>query len=396
MDFSFTEEQTMIANSAREIARAFPPEYWRGKDAREEFGEEFYQAISRAGFTGLIIPEEYGGAGKGITELLIAMEELAAEGCGMGGAWYLILTEVFGALSITRHGTEEQKRKYLPGIASGDIEFCMGLTEPDAGSNTLNTATRAVKVDGGWVLNGNKTFISGADRARGMMVVARTTPKEKAPKRTFGLSLFLVDLPDPAVMVTPISKHGINYSHSCDVGISDLKVPDSALMPPLDGGWGSLLSTLNTERMSFTAAGIGIARLATRKAVDYSKERKVFGGAPIGSYQGLQFGLAEAHARLEAARILNFKAATLFDSGASIREVGDAANMAKVVVVESAASATYWSMQTLGGYGYARDYDIERWWREVNLLRLAPVTQQMGLDYIGEHILGMPRSYGTA
>jgi len=395
MDFGFSEEQKMLANSAREIARGFPPEYWREKDAREEFGEEFYKAISRAGFTGLIVPEEYGGAGRGITELLIAMEELAAEGCGMAGAWYLILTEVFGALSITRHGTEEQKRKYLPGIASGDIEFCMGLTEPDAGSNTLNTATRATKVDGGWILNGNKTFISGADRARGMMVVARTTLKEKAPERTFGLSLFIVDLPDPAVMVTPISKHGINYSHSCDVGISDLEVPESALMPPLDGGWGSVLHTLNTERMSFAAAGIGIARLATRKAIDYSKERKVFGDVPIGSYQGLQFGLAEAHARLEAARMLNFKAATLFDGGASVREVGDAANMAKVVAVESAASAVYWSMQTLGGYGYARDYDIERWWREVNLLRLAPVTQQMGLDYIGEHILGMPKSYGV-
>jgi len=172
-------------------------------------------------------------------------------------------------------------------------------------------------------------------------------------------------------------------------------VSERALMPPLDGGWHSILDTLNTERMSFTAAAIGIARLAMSKAIDYSKERKVFGGVPIGSYQGLQFNLAEAYANLEAAKVLNFKASTLYDSGASIREVGDIANMAKVIAVESATKAVYWSMQTFGGYGYAREYDIERWWREINLIRLAPVTQQMALNYIGEHILGMPKSYET-
>ncbi|MBE9470409.1 MAG: acyl-CoA/acyl-ACP dehydrogenase, partial [Chloroflexi bacterium] len=271
MDFSFSEEQKMIANSAREIAKEFPPVYWREKDLKEEFGEEFYKAISQAGFTGLIIPEKYGGSGKGMTELLIAMEELAANGCGMAAPWYLVLSEIFGGMSIIRHGTEEQRRKYLPGIASGEIEFCMGLTEPDAGSNTLNTKTRATKVDGGWVINGNKTFISGADRARGMMIIARTTPKEKAAKKAFGLSLFLADMPDPAVMITPIPKHGINYSHSCDIGFNDLRVPEGALMPPLDEGWYSLLDTLNTERMTFTTAAIGIARLAMSKAIDYSK-----------------------------------------------------------------------------------------------------------------------------
>jgi len=166
-------------------------------------------------------------------------------------------------------------------------------------------------------------------------------------------------------------------------------------MPPLDGGWYSLLDTLNTERMSFTAAAIGIARLAMSKAIDYSKERKVFAGVPIGSYQGLQFNLAEAYANLEAAKVLNFKASTLYDGGASIREVGDVANMAKVVAVESGIKAVYWAMQTLGGYGYAREYDVERWWREINLIRLAPITQQMALNYIGEHVLGMPRSYET-
>jgi len=393
MDFNFTEEQKMIANIAKEIAKNFPPEYWREKDLKEEFGEEFYKAIGKAGFTGMVIPEKYGGAGKGVTELLIAMEELAANGCGMAGVWYLVITEDFGGISIIRHGTEAQKEKYLPRIASGDIEFCMGLTEPDAGTNTLNTKTRAQKVADGWIINGNKTWISGADRARGMMLITRTTPKEKAPRKTFGISLFLIDLPNPAVNVTTIPKHGINYSHSCDIGINDLKVSEDALMPPLDGGWYSLLDTLNIERMSFTTAAIGIARLAMSKAIDYSKDRKVFGDMPIGSYQGLQFNLAEAYAGIEAARLLNFKASTLYDNGASIAEVGNAVNPAKILAVESGIKAVYWAMQTFGGYGYAREYDVERWWREINLIRLAPVSQQMALSYVGEHILGMPRSY---
>ena len=393
MDFNFTEEQKMIANTAKEIAKNFPPEYWREKDLKEEFGEEFYKAIGKAGFTGMVIPEKYGGAGKGVTELLIAMEELAANGCGMAGVWYLVITEDFGGISIIRHGTEAQKEKYLPRIASGDIEFCMGLTEPDAGTNTLNTKTRAQKVAGGWIINGNKTWISGADRARGMMLITRTTPKEKAPKKTFGISLFLIDLPNPAVNVTTIPKHGINYSHSCDIGINDLKVSEDALMPPLDGGWYSLLDTLNIERMSFTTAAIGIARLAMSKAIEYSKDRKVFGDTPIGSYQGLQFNLAEAYAGIEAAKLLNLKASTLYDNGASIAEVGNAVNPAKILAVESGIKAVYWAMQTFGGYGYAREYDVERWWREINLIRLAPVSQQMALSYVGEHILGMPRSY---
>jgi len=393
MDFNLTEEQKMIANSAREIAKGFGPEYWREKEEKGEFASEFWKVISDAGFTGIVIPEEYGGAGRGLTELLIAMEELVANGCGLGGQWYLVLSEVFGAISIMRHGTEEQKEKYLPGIATGELEFCLGLTEPDAGSNTFNLKTTARKEGDRWIISGNKTFISGADRARGMMIVARTTPKEKVEKKMLGLSLFLADLPSPAIEVNPISKHGINYSHSCEVGINELELAGGALMPPQDMGWYSLLDTLNTERMSFTAAAIGLARLATGKAIEYSKQRKVFGDVPIGSYQALQFPIAEAYAALEAAKLMNFKAAALYDSQADAGEVGAAANMAKAVAVENAIKAVYWSMQIFGGYGYAKEYDVERWWREVNLIRLAPITQEMALNYIGTHILGMPRSY---
>jgi len=393
MNFDLTPEQKMIASTAKEIARQFCPEYWRGKEEKQEFAGEFWKVISEAGFTGIVIPEEYGGAGRGITELLIAMEELVANGCGLGGAWYLILSEIFGALGITRHGTDQQKGKYLPGIARGELECCLGLTEPDAGSNTLNIKTTALKKEGRWLINGDKTFISGADRASVMVIVARTTPKNKVPKKVLGLSLFLADLPSPAVQVSPIPKHGINYSHSCQVGINELELPEEALMPPPDQGWYSLLDMLNTERMSFTAASIGLARLAISKATEYSKQRKVFDDVPIGSYQALQVPLSEAYAALEAARLMNFKAATLWENQADLGEIGAAANMAKVVAVENAIKAVYWSMQVFGGYGYAKEYHVERWWREINLIRLAPVTQQMALNYIGEHVLGMPRSY---
>ena len=394
MNFELNEEQRMIANAAKDIAKDFPPEYWREKEENGEFAEEFFKAISDAGFMGIVIPEEYGGSGYGMMELLIAMEELAANGCGAGGVWYFVLTEVFGALPIVRYGTEEQKEKYLPKIAKGEMEFCMALTEPDAGTNTLNIRTTAVKDGDGWVINGNKIFISGADRAKGMLIIARTTPRDKAPKKTHGISLFLADLPNDAVKVNPIPKHGINYSKTCEVSFNNLRLPESALIPPLDGGWYHLLDTLNPERMSFTTAAIGISRLAISKAVEYSKQRVVFQD-PIGSYQGLQFPLAEAYATLECAKLMNFKAATLFDSGANYREIGAAANMAKAVAVEAGIKAVYWAMQTFGGYGYAKEYDVERWWREINLIRLAPVTQQMALNFIAEHILGMPKSYRT-
>ncbi|MFC2003810.1 acyl-CoA dehydrogenase family protein, partial [Chloroflexota bacterium] len=337
--------------------------------------------------------EQYGGVGRGMMELLIAMEELAANGCGLGGLWYLVLTEIFGAVSIVRHGTEKQKGKYLPGIAKGELEFCMAVTEPDAGSNTLNIKTTARKERDRWIVNGNKTFISGADRAGGMLIVARTTPKDKVQRKALGLSLLLTDLPHPAVEVKPIPKHGLHYSNACEVAINELELPEDALMPVQDMGWYSLLDTLNTERMAITAGAIGIARLAISKAVDYSKQRRIFGDVPIGSYQALQFPIAEAYATLEAAKLMNFKAATLFDSHGSPDEIGSASNMAKPVAVVNAIKAVYWSMQTFGGYGYAREFDVERWWREINLLRLGPVSQEMAINYIAEHLLGMPRSY---
>lgn len=388
LSFELTPEQKMIVDSACDVAKDFDPAYWREKDKNHEFPEDFWKALVEAGFVGIAVPEKYGGGGMGMTEMLLAMETLTSESCGFAGTWFLCLTSVFGGLSILKHGNENQKANYLPKIVKG-TEFCMGLTEPDAGTNTLNIQTSAVEDGDGFIINGRKTLISGVDRAKGMLLVTRTTPLEKAPKRTFGLSLFLVDLPNPHVEINPIEKHGINYSKTCEVYITDLSVPREAMLGEKDKGWYLIVDTLNPERISFAGAASGIGLLATKKAVEHAKERKVF-GAPIGSYQGLQFPLAEAKAKIEAARLLTRKAAQLYDKGLPC---GAEAAMAKVSAEEAGMQAVYYAMQTFGGYGYAVEYDVERWWREINLIRLAPVTHQMALAFIGEHVLGLPKSY---
>ena len=388
MNFELTAEQKMIVDTAKDIAQDFGPEYWREKDKKHEFPEDYWKSLVDAGFTGIVLPESCGGGGMGMFEMVLAMETLVSEGCGLAGEWFLCLSSIFGGLSIVKHGSEAQKAKYLPQIARG-MEFCLGLTEPDAGTNTLKTSTMAVKDRDGFVINGQKMFISGADRAKGMLLVTRTTPLANVSKRTHGISLFLVDLPDPAVEIIPIDKHGINYSKTFELFISDLKVDKESLMGEVDKGWPLLLDTLNPERMSFSAASCGIGLLAIKKAVDYAKERKVF-DAPIGSHQAIQFPLAEAKSKIEAARLLNYKAAWRYDKG---EDCGADANMAKVAAVEAGIQAVYHSMQTFGGYGYAVEHDVERWWREVNLIRLAPVTHQMALAFIGQHVLGLPKSY---
>lgn len=381
-------EQKMIVQAASEIAEDFSPEYWRQKDKDHEFPEDFWKVLVDAGFTGIVIPEKYGGGEMGMFEMILAMETLTSRSCGLAGTWFLCLTSIFGGLSLVKHGSEVQKEKYLPRIVKG-MEFCLALTEPDAGTNTLNTQTMAVEEGEEYVINGSKTFISGADRAKGMILVTRTTPLEEVQKRTLGLSLFVVDLPNPAIEVTPIEKHGIHYSKTYDMFISDLRVPKENMLGAREKGWYLVLDTLNPERMSFSSAAGGIGILAINTAVDYAKQRKVF-GVPIGSHQALQFPLADAKAKIEAAKLLNYKAAWLYDKGLPC---GAEANMAKVAAVEAGIKATYYAMQTFGGYGYATDYDVERWWREINLIRLAPVTHQMALAFIGEHVLGLPKSY---
>lgn len=406
MDFNLSEHQEMVYRLAYEVSKNYSLDYWREKEERQEFGTEFWKSLVEQGFLGLVIPEEYGGSGYGLSELASAIEGLVRGGAGMAGVWYLMLTEIFLALPIVRFGTEEQKEMYLPGIAEGKIEGALALTEPNVGSNTLAIKTTAVKEGDEYVINGRKVFISGIDRASAFILVARTKSLDEVERRSYGLSLFIVDMPNRNVRYTPIPKHGINYSHSCEVYIEDLRVPEKNLLGPLDAGWYVLLDILNPERIGFAIGATSIGYLAVDWAVEYAKNRVVF-DRPIGSFQAIQHGLARVYAHLEGARLLSYRAAKTYDSvplpsdpksfnevvGRSqyLREVGRESNIAKYVAVENGIEAVYWAMQTFGGYGYAKEFHVERWWREINLLRLAPVTQQLALNYIARYVLNLPR-----
>lgn len=392
MDFEMNDEQKMIIETARKIAQTYGPEYWLKKEDEHTFPWDFYKAIGDVGFLGLGIPTEYGGSGLGLTEGTIAFEEMGSSGGGSGPALLYLMGCVFGGQSILKHGSEEQKRKYLPKISSGEMTVCLGLTEPDAGTNTLKVRTFAQKDGDEYVINGNKMFISGFEDAGAMILVTRTTKFEDSPKKTLGLSLFLVDLPTPAIQCTEIPKHAGNYVPTYELGIDGLRVPRESLLGEEGKGWYHVLDTLNPERILVATSALGAARLSITKAVEYANQRKVF-DCVIGAHQGVQHPLASAYAKLQCAWLGVLKSAVLFDQGASAKKVGDIANMSKYVAVEASHEAIYHAMQTLGGYGFTKEYHIERWWREVQLTRLAPITQQMTLNYTAEHILGMPRSY---
>ncbi|GAB7120579.1 acyl-CoA dehydrogenase family protein [Natrinema sp. JCM 9743] len=378
----------MIQSTAEAVAAEYGPEYWREKEEAGEFGQGFWDELADAGFHGLLIPEEYDGAGMGMQEMGLAMETLCAEGCGMAGTWYLVLTAGMAAVGIRENGTEAQKERYLPDIAAGERNFSIGITEPEAGTNTLNVATRAEKDGDEYVLNGQKAWITFSDRADNMIIVTRTTPLAEVDRGTDGISLFIVDMDAPGIDVSPISKHGINYSKSCEVFLEDVRVPEENLLGEEDEGWWALVDMLNPERIGFAAAGTGIGKLAANTAIEYATDREVF-DAPIGSHQAVSFPITQAYARMETASLMREKAAWLYDQG---EECGYETNVAKATAVEAGIEAVKQSMQAFGGWGYATEYDVERWWREINLTRLAPVSQQMAYNHIGQE-LGFPKSY---
>jgi len=388
MDFSPDPSHSLIESTATQIAETYGPEYWREKEEQGEFAGEFWDELAAADFHGLLIPDEYGGADMGMQEMGLAMETLCAEGCGMAGTWYLVLTAGMAAVGIREHGTETQKERYLPDIAAGERNFSIGITEPRAGTNTLNVETRAERDGDEYVINGEKAWITFSDRADNMILVTRTTPREAVERRTDGISLFILDMDDPGIEVSPIPKHAINYSKSCEVFLEDVRVPAENLLGEQGGGWWPLVDMLNPERIGFAAAGTGIGKLAADTAIEYANDREVF-GAPIGTHQGVSFPITRAYARMETAALMREKAAWLYDQG---KDCGYETNVAKAVAVESGIEAVRHSMQAFGGWGYATEYDIERWWREINLTRLAPVTQQMAYNHISQQ-LGFPRSY---
>lgn len=390
MNFELTEEQKMLKESVRKIAKDFGLEYWREKDKKHEFVHELWHALGENGFIGTAISEKYGGAGLGLVELAMVVEELAQGGAGSTVGQLFMLTPVFGGVTVELHGSEEQKREYLPKIAAGKLNFCMALTEPNAGSNSLEITTFARKEGDYYIINGQKIWISGVDIADKMLLVARTTKKEDVQKKTDGISLFIVDAKDPAITTQPIEKLGTHCVRSDAVFIENLKVHKDALIGEEGKGWRYLVDTLNAERIITTAALVGTGKLAIELAVAYSKERVVFKNTPIGAYQGLQFPLARHSAELEVAQLMNYKAAWLYDQ--SLPNASEA-NIAKLIAAHSAFEVCDRAMQVLGGYGYSKEYHIERLWRDVRLFKIAPVSEEMILNYIAQHNLGMPRSY---
>lgn len=388
MDFQLTEEQVLLSTAVRELARAFDDEYWARCDDKHEFPWEFYDAFARAGWLGIAIPEEYGGGGQGIFEAALMLEEIASSGAGMNGCSTMHLT-IFGLNTIVKHGSEELRREILPAAADGSLHVCFGVTEPDAGSDTTRISTFAAKRDGGYVVNGRKVWITKAGESQKMVLIARTAKRDEVTRPADGMSLFLIDMDPEHVHLRPIPKMGRNAVASYEVFIDDYFIPESARIGEEGQGFRYLLDGLNPERILLAHEALGIGRAAIEKAVRYARERIVF-GRPIGQNQGIAFPLAEAVMRLDAAELMARNAAWRYDHGLPC---GREANMAKWLCADAGFAAADQAIQTLGGMGYAREYNVERYFRESRILRLAPVSQEMVANYVSTHVLGLPKSY---
>jgi acyl-CoA dehydrogenase len=388
VDFELTEAQRAIREQARALAAKFDDAYWRRCDAEHAFPWEFYQAFAEAGWLGIAIPPEYGGAGLGITEASLLLEEVAASGAAMNGATALHLT-IFGLNPVVRHGTEELRRRILPEAATGRLHVAFGVTEPDAGSDTPSITTRAVRDGDRWLIRGKKVWTSKAKESSKVLLLARTEPLEASRRRTDGMTLFLADLDPKYVTIREIDKLGRHAVDSNEVFYDDLPVDARDVVGEVGRGFYHLLDGLNPERILIAGEALGTGRAALRRATEYAKQRVVF-GRPIGQNQGIQFPLADSYAKLGAAELMVRKAAWLYDQG---KPCGAEANMAKYLASEWGFEAADRALQVHGGFGYAKEFDVERYWREVRVMRIAPVTQEMVLNFLGQHELGLPRSY---
>jgi acyl-CoA dehydrogenase len=388
MDFAFSEDQLAIKDSVAKLCAGFDDKYWLKKDKDGGFPEDFYRTMADAGWLGIAMPEEYGGSGLGITEASIMMQAVAESGAALQGASAIHLN-VFGPNPIVVFGTEEQKKRILPDIIKGKVKGCFAVTEPDAGLNTTALETRAERDGNGYVVHGKKTWTTTAQVADKMLLIARTTPKEKCKRPTDGLSLFYTDFDRSKIEVREIEKMGRKAIDTNQVFIDGLKVPLEDRIGEEGKGFHYLLHGLNPERILIAAEAIGIGKAALARATQYAKERVVF-GRPIGKNQAIQHPLAESWMQLEAANLLTFKAAWLYDTG---KECGAEANSAKYLGARSAYDACERAILTHGGYGYAKEFHVERFLREVMIARIAPVSEQLILCYVAERVLGLPKSY---
>jgi len=390
MEFSLSNEHQLLIETARKVGEKYGLDYWRRCDEHKQFAEEFWQATCDAGLAGVALPEEYGGAGLGMLEMALIIESLAVGGGGSTLGQIFMNNPIFGGVPVVKFGTKDQRDEMLRPLIDGRMRFAMALTEPDVGSNTLAMKTFARRSDGGWRINGSKIWITCMPQAHKVLVVARTTKIEDVSRRTQGITMFLIDRDREGLTHSAIDKVGTNTNPSSNVYFDEVFARDDEVVGTVDGGWPELLEVLNTERIVTTAGLIGAGKLALRLGVDYAKSRKVFGNTPIGAYQGLQFPLAEAHAEIECARLMNLKAAWLHDNG---KPYGSEANTAKFLAVRGATQAIERAMQTMGGMGFAKEMHVERLWRDARLFQFAPVSEEMILNFIAIHDLGLPKGY---
>ena len=387
MDFELSESQKEIVAGVRAMCQRFPDEYWRGKDSRSEFPHEFYKAVADAGFLGIAIPEEYGGSGLGITEAALVMREVAYAGA-MNAASSIHLG-IFGLTPLILHGNEDLKRRYLPKVISGEMHLSFAVTEPDAGNDITHIKTFARREGDDFIVNGRKIFITKAQEAQRMLLLTRTTPIEDVKRKTDGMTLFFAELDRDAVEVRELRKLGRHGVDTNMLFIDNLKVSAGDVIGEVGRGFHTILDGLNPERILIASEGVGMGRAAIDKAVRYAKERVVF-GRPIGQNQAIAHPLADAYSKLELAELMMMKAAWLFDHR---KPCGAESNMAKLRAADAGFEACDRAVQTLGGYGYMQEYDVERYFRECRLLKIAPVSQEMVLNSISEHVLMLPRSY---
>ncbi|WP_312166703.1 acyl-CoA dehydrogenase family protein [Phenylobacterium sp.] len=386
--FWLSEEQEAIVESVARLCAGFDADYWRRTDESGDFPEEFVAAMAAGGWLGTAMPAELGGAGLGLTEAALVMQAVAQSGAGFSGASAMHLN-IFGPMPIVRYGSQALRNRAIPRLMSGEDKICIGITEPDSGLDTTSLTTRATRTNDGYVITGRKVWTTMAQRANKMLIIARTTPKDQVKKATEGLSLFYTDFDRSRISATVIPKMGRKAVESNSVFIDNLEVPADDLIGEEGRGFYYLLDGLNPERVLFAAEAVGLGRAALARAAGYARERVVF-GRPIGQNQGVAHPLARSWAELEAANLMAFKAAALFDAG---RECGAEANAAKYLGGEAGFRACEAAVLAHGGMGYAKEFDVERYFREAMIARIAPISREMVMNYIAERVLGLPKSY---
>ena len=388
MNFELTEDQQSIKAAIEKLCERYDDDYWLERDREGGFPHDFHRTLADAGWLGIAMSQDYGGSGLGMTEAALMMQTISASGAGLSGA-SAVHMNIFGLNPVQVFGSEEQKQRFLPPLIAGTDKACFAVTEPDSGLDTTRLKTQAVRDGDDYVLTGRKIWISTAQVANKMLIIARTTPIDEVAKPTQGLSLFYTDLDRSKVEVREIEKMGRKAVDSNMLFIDGLRVPASNLIGKEGEGFKYLLHGLNPERILIAAEAIGLGQAALRRATQYAKERVVF-GRPIGQNQSIQHPLAQSWMQLEAASLMVFKAASLYDAG---KPCGAEANTAKYLAAEAAFQSCQTAMATLGGMGYAKEYHVERYLRECMIPRLAPVSPQMIMCFIAEKVLGLPKSY---